>query len=177
MRICMSNKGDADAAVWGQLENHLASSKPQLQHSFISGECLLYLCLGPRGSCLNSLWVEVGQEGETWAPLNSNASWSGTSTLLERTRAQIPKGALKPARLLRKPVTQAPSSIRWNQNLHFNKNPWQTHHSKVWEALLKLQPKWHISERASSSTSARAGLQSPHDGERNTEVTPLSAFH
>ena len=35
MRICMSNKGDADAAVWRQLENHLAPSKPQL-HSTIN---------------------------------------------------------------------------------------------------------------------------------------------
>lgn len=64
MRICMSNKGDADAAVWEQLENHLAPSKPQL-HSIISRGCLLYLCLGRRGSCLNCLWVEVGPEGET----------------------------------------------------------------------------------------------------------------
>ena len=32
----------------------------------------------------------------------------------------------------------------WNQSLHFNKTPWQTHHSKVSVAVLRLQPKWNV---------------------------------
>ena len=144
--------------------------------------CLLYLCLGPRGSCLNSLWVRGGRREKPELLLFLMPAGQEHPLSLRELSAQIPNCVLKPARRasqehLRKLVTQAPSPIHWNQNLHFNKNPWETHHNQVWEALLRLQPKWHISERASSSTSARADLQNPHDGERNTEVTPFSPFH